>query len=134
MVKVFEGTPEEFSMDGYLKQNLEIAKKVVKKDWDMVFGVDGPEGSGKSVITQQMAKFVDPTLTVERIVFNADDFKEVVNKASKYQAIILDEAYQGLSSRGAMGSINKALVQMLTVIREKNLFIFIVLPSFFDFR
>lgn len=34
MVKVFEGTDEEFSMDGYLHSNLTIAKEVIKKDWD----------------------------------------------------------------------------------------------------
>lgn len=132
MAKVFEGTENEYYMDGFMKKNLDVAKKVIKKDWDMVFLYDGNEGSGKSVKAMQDAYYCDPSLTVDRIVFNPEDFKKAVMSAEKYQAIIYDEAYGGLSSRSAMGSVNKAIVQMLTVIREKNLFIFIVLPSFFD--
>ena len=29
-----------YYMDGYLKANLEIAKSVIKKDWDMIFLYD----------------------------------------------------------------------------------------------
>jgi len=35
MVKVFQGTDEEFYMDGYLQTNLDTAKKVITKDWDI---------------------------------------------------------------------------------------------------
>lgn len=132
MVKVFEGTEHEFYLDGYLKTNLDVAKKVIRKDWDMVFVVDGTEGAGKSVLAQQMAFYADPTLNIDRIVFNDTDFKNVIENAKPYQAIILDEAYGGLSSRSAMSKVNKSIIQMLTVIRAKNLFIFIVLPTFFD--
>lgn len=132
MVKV---TPKEgvtYYMDGTHTNNLDLAKKVIKKDWDMLFVYDGYEGSGKSVKAMQDAFYVDPTLTVDRIVFNPDDFKDAVMKAERFQAIVFDEAYGGLNSRSAMGNVNKSIVQMLTVIRERNLFIFIVLPTFFD--
>lgn len=119
-------------IDGYLKENLDTAKNVIRKDWDMIFVYDGYEGSGKSVKAMQDAFYCDPSLNIDRIVFNPDDFAKAVSTANKFQAIIFDEAYGGLSSRGAMSQINKSLVQMLTVIREKNLFIFIVLPCFFD--
>jgi len=33
--------------DGYLLNNLQTAKEVIQKDWDMVFIIDGIEGSGK---------------------------------------------------------------------------------------
>lgn len=33
-------------LDGFLKANLDLAKDVIKKDWDMIFLVDGYEGSG----------------------------------------------------------------------------------------
>ena len=42
-------------MDGFLKRNLDEAKRVIKKDWDMVFVIDGYEGSGKSVLAQHCA-------------------------------------------------------------------------------
>jgi len=131
-IELEKGSREGLYVDGIHKKNLDVAKGIIKKDWDMVFVYDGMEGSGKSVKCMQDAFYCDPTLTVDRITFNPEDFEEAIMKASKYQAVVLDEAYGGLSSRGAMSSVNKKIVQMLTVIREKNLFVFIVLPSFFD--
>ena len=129
---VCEETATPFTMDGYHKTNLDVAKAVVKKDWDMIFIYDGNEGSGKSVKAMQDAFYCDNTLNLKRIVFNDEDFKKEVLNAEKYQSIVYDEAYGGLGSRAAMSNVNKAIVQMLTVIRERNLFIFIVLPTFFD--
>ena len=129
---VFEETPQQFYLHKWLKSNFDIAIKVVKKDWDMVFVIDGTEGGGKSVLAQQVAKYCDPTLTIDRIVFTPHQFKDAVMKAEKYQAIVYDEAYAGLGSRGTMSHVNIMLVKMLTEIRQKNLFIFIVLPTFFD--
>lgn len=132
MVKVFINTEEEYYMDGYLKQNLDKAKDVVKDDWDMIFLIDGYEGVGKSVFTQQLAKYCDPNFSIDKITFNAKDFKTAVRKADNYSAIIYDEAYGGLSSKSWMNKVNQSIVEMLTEIRYKNLFIFIVLPTFFD--
>jgi len=121
-----------FSMDGYLKKNLEMAKAVVKKDWDMVFVVDGAEGSGKSVLAQQAAYYCDRTINIDRICFTPKEFKNAIKSAEKYQAVVYDEAYTGLSSRAAMSLINRTLVTMLAEIRQKNLFVFVVMPTFFD--
>lgn len=119
-------------MDGYLKKGYEKAKKVIVKDWDWLTIVDGTEGGGKSVIAQQGAKEVDPTFNINRIVFTPNEFRNAIINGEKYQAIVYDEAYTGLSSRGTMTDINKILVAMLAEIRQKNLFIFIVMPTFFD--
>ena len=66
-------------MDGYLRQNLTVAKDIVKKDWDMVFCVDGYEGSGKSVLAQQCAMFCDETFNIDRICFTPDGFVKAIN-------------------------------------------------------
>lgn len=132
MVKVFEGTENEYYMDGYLKSNWDIAKEVIHKDWDMIFCYDGYEGSGKSVKAMQDAYYCDPTLTNERITFTPFQFKKGVMAADKYQSVVYDEAYTGLSSRATMSMINRTLVSMLAEIRQKNLFIFVVMPCFFD--
>ena len=123
---------KEFYMDGFLVKNLDIAKKVIKKDWDMVFIVDGKEGCGKSDLAQKCAFYCDPTLTIDRVCFSAKEFKNAINKAQKYEAVIFDEAYSSLSSRGAMSEVNRILVGLLAEIRQKNLFVFIVLPCFFE--
>jgi len=129
MVKV---TDKNYYMDGYLRQNFDSAKEAVKNDWDMLFLYDGIEGSGKSVKAQQDAYYCDPTLNIERITFTADEFKKAILNAKPFQSVIYDEAYSGLSSRSAMSTVNRALVSMLAEIRQKNLFVFIVMPTFFD--
>jgi len=132
MVILYENTIDEFSMDGYLHKNLTTAKEIIKKDWDMLFVLDGIEGGGKSVLAQQMAKFLDPNFNLDKIVFTPNNFEKVVKEANKYSCIVYDEAFAGLSSRAAMSRVNRSLVKMLTEIRQKNLFIIIVLPTFFD--
>lgn len=132
MVKVFEGQHDEFYMDGFLRENLNVAKDVIRQDWDMTFVVDGAEGSGKSVFAMQMAYFCDPTITLDRVVFTPRELMKAVREATKYQAIIYDEAYTGLSARAAMSLINRTLVKMFAEMRQKNLFVFVVMPCFFD--
>jgi len=122
----------KFYVDGFLQSNLDVAKKVVKKDWDMVFLVDGPEGSGKSVLAMQCAYLCDPSFCIERVVFTPKDFREAVVNAKPYTAIVYDEAYTGLSSRATMSLINRTLIKMLAEIRQRNLFVIVVMPTFFD--
>ena len=131
MVIVLEGN-RKFYMDGYLRSNLDTAKRVIPQDWDMVFVVDGPEGSGKSVHAQQMATYCDESFTIERIAFTPQEFRKAIMAAKKGQAIIYDEAYTGLSSRATMSLINRTLISMLAEIRQRNLFVFVVMPCYFD--
>lgn len=125
-------TDQNYYMDGYLNSNLELSRKIIRKDWDMVFAVDGGEGSGKSVFTQQAAYFVDPSLILDRIVFTPGEFRKAIVTAKPHQAVIYDEAYTGLSSRATMSLINRTLISMLAEIRQRNLFVFVVMPCFFD--
>lgn len=119
-------------IDGYLKSNLDIAKTEIHNDWDMIFAYDGVEGGGKSVKAMQDAFYCDNNFSIDNIAFNPNQFRRLVLSLPKFSAIVYDEAYTGLSSRATMSVINRALVSMLTEIRQKNLFIFVVLPCFFD--
>jgi hypothetical protein len=133
MAKAFEGTDHEFYIDGYLQENLNMAKKIIKDDWDMLFVYDGMEGSGKSVKAMQDAFFVDPDKNLlDRYAFSPGQFRKAILVAKPYQAVIYDEAHSGLNARAAMSMINRSLVSMLTEIRQKNLFVFVILPTFFD--
>ncbi|RLA46939.1 MAG: hypothetical protein DRR04_05310 [Gammaproteobacteria bacterium] len=125
-------TNQDFYIDGFLKAALDTATKTIKKDWDMVFCVDGSEGSGKSVLAQQLAYYCDPTLTNTRVVFTPQEFRKAITNSDKYTAVIYDEAYTGLSSRATMSLINRTLISMLAEIRQRNLFVFVVMPCFFD--
>ena len=119
-------------MDGYLRKNLDLAKEIVLKDWDMVFCVDGYEGSGKSVLAQQCAKHCDPNFDIERVCFTPEEFVKAINATPEYGAVVYDEAYQGMSSRAAMSEVNRMLMGVLAEIRQKKLFVFIILPCFFE--
>ena len=122
----------KYTVDGYLATNLDRAIYAVQKDWDMFFIIDGLEGSGKSTLGQQCAGYVDRSFNISRIAFTPDEFITAVEKATKHQAVIFDEAMTGLHSRASMSAINRAIVRMVAEMRQKNLFVFVILPTFFD--
>jgi hypothetical protein len=128
-----EGTDIQYFMNDRLKKNLDekVIPMLQKKDKDCVIALDGKEGSGKSTLAFQIGKYVDPTLDLSRIVFNAEQFRNAIYKAKKGQCVVFDEAFTGLSSRAALSGINRALVSLMMQMRQKNLLVIIVLPTFF---
>ena len=137
VVVTIKGKTEEESADFYiderLKANLDKNAKYVleKNDRDLFLCVDGEEGSGKSTLALQIGKYVDPTLNLSRIVFDGIAFRDAVFKAKKGQCIIFDEAFSGLSSWASLSAMNRVLVCLLKQMRQKNLFVIVVLPTFF---
>lgn len=132
MVKV-EMNGKEFYIDGLIQKNLDLAKKAIKKDWDFVYIVDGIEGGGKSILAQTLAYYVsDGTFNIKDIVFTVDEFEEKVRGAERYSAIVWDEAFRGLASGAALSKVNKRVKEILMECRQKNLFIFVVMPNFWQ--
>ncbi len=105
--------------------------KVTEGDQDRIYVVTGREGLGKSTLTMQLAYCVDQNLSLDNIVFTANQLEKRIKESKKNTAIIFDESFSGLSSKGAISKENKRLVRLLMMCRQRNLFIFIVLPSFF---
>jgi hypothetical protein len=101
------------------------------KDEDYLIALDGAERSGKSTLALQLAKYVDPTMNLDRVVFTPEEFRDAIFKAGKGQAIVYDEAFNGLSSRASLSGVNKVLVSLMMQMGQKNLFVIIVLPTFF---
>jgi hypothetical protein len=125
---------ETYSIHPKLKEKWDIIKdKLIERDEDRVYCVDGRERVGKSVFALQQAAYLDPTLITDmkRICFTANEFLEAIRTAKPGQVIIFDEAFRGLSSRGALSKTNRTIVQALMEMGQKNLIVFIVLPSFF---
>lgn len=118
-----------------VQEQLNIVKKrVLTKDRDWVCVVDGEEGAGKSVLAQQIAKFLDPNFTLNNIVFTSDDFLKIIKdpKTKKGTAIVLDEAFAAANSRSSLTEVNRAMIGVATEMRQKNLFVIFCIPSFFD--
>lgn len=121
--------------DGLYNQLLNFARPIVqKKDFDFVIAVDGEEGSGKSVFAMQIGKILDPDLHLDNICFTPDEFVNAVTKAKKNQCIIFDEAFTGMSNRASLSEINKLIVSLMMEMRQKNLFVIVVMPTFFMFE
>ncbi len=127
------GYVSEYSMSKRWKKNLDekVIPALHSKDKDYVLVFDGKEGSGKSTFAFQTGKYVDPSLDLKRIVFGPEDFREAILRAKKGQCIIYDEAFTGFSSRASLSPVNRVLVSLSMQMRQKNLFIIVVLPTIF---
>ena len=120
-------------MDGILKNNLEIFKQdVLRRDDDCCIIIDGIERGGKTTLAWSVAKYLDPTYNLSRCVFTADQFFEAVVNGKKGQAIVFDEAFGYLNSRQALSKFNKSLIKVMAEMGFKNLFVIILIPSFFE--
>lgn len=135
MVKKLITREVDFFIDNVARSNLdEVRYRVLEKDFDFVTVVDGREGSGKSVLAMQYGAYLDPNFSLDNIVFTAEDFIKKIKdpKIKKGACILLDEGFNAINSRASMSEINRSMGAIATEMRQKNLFIIIVLPSFFD--
>lgn len=128
-----EGVKKTLYMDNRLYNQTEykIKPKIHKKDFDWVWIVDGPEGAGKSVLAQQLAKVLDPRFSIDRVCMTPDEFTKAIIKAKKGDCVIFDEAFTGFSSRASLTEINRLLVSLMMEMRSKNLAVIIVMPTIF---
>ena len=105
--------------------------KLQKKDEDRVYIVDGRERTGKSVLALQFARYIDPTFSVDRVCFTPEEFLKNIRESPPGSVVVFDEAFRGLSSKGSQSKVNKMIVQAMMEMGQRNLIIFIVLPTFF---
>lgn len=128
-----EQQAQELYIDPILKKELDrIKRAVINKDRDYVLVIDGEEGSGKSVLAMQIAAYLDPQFNANKLCFNADQFIDTIKHTSKYSCVVLDEAFSASSSRASLTEVNRAMVGIGTEMRQQNLFVIMVIPSFFD--
>jgi len=131
-----EWIEREIYLDGYLKSNLDVGIRQLSKDFDQVWFIDGREGGGKTNLAVTCAYYVSKPehrhTLIERIVPGIDKVQDVILAAKPFEAVVIDEAYGGMSAVGFANKINRVLQKMFTEIRAKNLFVFIVAPSFMD--
>lgn len=122
-----------YYLDERIKKGIdkEIIPSLREKDKDYIIVIDGKEGVGKSWFGLQVGRYIDPNLNLSRVVFNPEEFKEAIFKAKKGEVIIYDEAFTGLSSRASLSGVNRYLVSMMMQMRQKNLCVILILPTFF---
>ena len=134
----WKGEPCEFHIDDYLKESLDEIKEVVGskrqkgKNWDYIALVCGNPGTGKSNFAQNCAKYCDPDFNIKKIAFNFLEFDKITNECEPNSAIILDESFADMNTRASRGTDFTNIINKLQLIRQKNLYVFLCLPNFFD--
>jgi hypothetical protein len=120
-------------LDGYLKNKLDLGRKLIKKGWDLPILIDGLERSGKSTLGMTIGFYLsDGTLNQKNFVSGLNDCAIRIKEAQKGEVLILDEGSLVFNSKDAMVTAQKQLLKILDVVGQKNLILIIILPSFFD--
>lgn len=113
--------------------NLEGIKshlKVADEDWVHV-GV-GYEGFGKSTLSIWSTQYFYPKLDATQITFTPKSFLKALKDAKPFTAVIADEGVSIMFIKKSMDRESKAIEEAFSIIREKNLFIWINLPRLHD--
>lgn len=117
------------------KQFAQGVKIILEQRQDRVYLITGREGSGKSTLTFQLAyfccKLLGKEFNINKICFNSKQFADIIRNSEKNDVLVFDEAFNGLSSKGALSKENKELIRLLVECRQRGLIVFIVLPSIF---
>ena len=121
-------------MSKYLRKNLDTVKySVLQRKFGYISIIAGFPGTGKSTLGQYVCKYLDSTFTTKnRICFNAEDFIQRTSNAKKGTSWLLDESFENFNTRITRSSEYTRVINHLQLLRQKNLFIILCLPNFFD--
>lgn len=106
----------------------------IRNNKNFLATITGPTGSGKSWTALSIAELLDPTFSVDRIIFKGKDLMKLINEGDLKagSVIIWDEAGIDLSNRNWQSVTNKMLNALLQTFRHRN-FILIFTVPFHDF-
>lgn len=118
-----------------------VIPDVVEKDSDMVFCIDGGEGTGKSKLSDIICGYyafkvlqvykIDVDYSVDNVHLSPSKFRDGIINAKKNEVVVYDEAHKGMGSRRSLSEINNILNDLMMEMRQKNLFVILILPTFF---
>lgn len=120
-------------LDGRQKEKLDYAKRQQALDNDVWGLVVGKEGSGKSTAASTMMMYMsnntfDP---LKHIIKDFDHALEILMSIPDEGAVMFDEGYLLFGSGDVLTKKQKNLQKIVSIIRQKRLFVLIVAPSFF---
>ena len=120
-----------------LKKNLDHIKTANSNDIDfkILISGDGKTRTGKTTEGVQMACYLDPSFLSNwktRIVYDGEELIKQGNSMQPGQCLLYDEARQVLNSKNQMNGYAKNLMNFFSQCGDKNLYIIIILPDFFE--
>ena len=121
-------------LDGLLKKKLDFAKKQQANNNDVVGIISGDEGSGKSSLAGNIMRYITDDKFDPKKDMIGSDMEDAINKllnAEEKSALMFDEGNVFFLSTETMKREQRNLHKVFSIFRQKNLFVLIVLPSFF---
>lgn len=116
-----------------MKSALDIAReRVLKRDWQYIACISGDSGSGKSTLAKSVAKYCCPWFDISYVVFSGDDFVKKTLEVKPFSAIVLDESFAAMNTKISQSKDFLKILSHLQIVRQKNLFIILCIPNFFD--
>lgn len=131
-----------FYMDKNLLRNLDYCAEAITNDMDFVFLVTGSGfvRVGKSVMAMQCAKYLTNKVNelnnfnipfnFDNMVWNSENLMKNAMKLPKYSSVILDEGDD--LAENYWNYLAKILRRFFRKCGQRNLFIFLILPDFFE--
>ncbi len=104
---------------------------VLSKNQSLVFIVDGKSGIGKSTEAIKYCFKCDPNFNLSKVAFTPHQFLELILNATRGDSILFDEA-MGMMAGNTLSKASKDIVIAMSMIRSKNIFVFICINSIFD--
>lgn len=113
----------------YYARNLDIVKEEAQPyKWDCLAIYHGFEGSGKSTLMFQTAKYFDDDFDLDRVVFTPEEFNRAIDDAPVGSCVVWDEAITGANANEHAKKINQAVISKLTQIRKKKMIFLLGFP------
>lgn len=110
----------------------DIAGKFLARAHDAVWAIDGPEGSGKSVLALQIAEAVGGgKVDLERqVVYSQKEIMDKLARAEEESTVVVDDCMPFLQSRDSMTRERKTLNALFSISRVRRLCVLLVIPNF----
>ena len=94
--------------------------------------VVGYSGVGKSHTVQFFAKYLCPWFDESYYCFSFQEFFDKCTTCPEHSVVILDECFESMNTKAGISKEFHKVVSFLQVIRQRHLYIFLLLPNFFD--
>ncbi len=125
-------TDDNIYIDGYYKQLLDDFKSAVEKhNTSIVIIFDGKSGKGKTTLSNQTGKYLDPNFDLKNIYYDPEEFLKGLSNSKPGEYFGFDEAMI-ISSRSAMSSVNRMIIQAMSMIRSKKIYVSFCVNAVFD--
>lgn len=133
IVQEQERQPNDLYLDGQQKAKLDYAKQQQANDNDVWGLVVGMEGSGKSTAAANMMIYMSNNTfnPLKHIIKDFEHALDILMSIPDEGAVMFDEGYLLFGSADVMTKRQKHLQKIVSIIRQKKLFVLIVAPSFF---